>query len=253
VILVGVRRSTEKIARLDPGPDGATGTADDGGSVVVWNYPAQYAGSTFVGNERMNIPDDRRPIRNTVEGVFTRRQVGKWDLLGSVAATKVHNCNLPILTSPNDAYFDLEGTWNWQGKISGNYDFPWKLTLSGAYQAYNGFRSLRTAQFSRIPSQGTVTLRMETLEPKGAAKTLINLRIARPINFSQGRRLRLSLELLNVLNGACRGRSAISQELRTGRSAISISRELFEAALSKASDENDSEQRTMLMNRGAAS
>ena len=193
---------TDQITKIDPGPDGTAGTADDGSPVVVWNYPAQYAGSTFVGNERMNIPDDRRPIRNTVEGVLTRRQVGKWGLLGSVGATKVHNYNLPILTSPNDAYFDLEETWNWQGKVSGNYDFPWKLTLSGTYQAYNGIRSLRTAQFAGIPSQGTVTLRMEALEPKGAPKTLMNLRIARPINFSQGRRLRLSLELLNVLNGA---------------------------------------------------
>lgn len=193
---------TDQISRVDPGPDGVTGTADDGGTAVVWNYPAQYAAATFVGNERFNIPDDRRPIRNTVEGVLTRRQVGKWGLLGSVGATKVHNYNTPIATSPNSDYFNLEETWNWQGKVSGNYELPWKLGVSGTYQAYNGIRSQRTTQFAGIPSQGTVTLRMEALQPKGAPKTLMNLRIARPITFSQGRRLRLSLELLNALNGA---------------------------------------------------
>jgi outer membrane receptor protein involved in Fe transport len=194
---------TQAIPRVDPGPDGVTGTGDDGGEVIVWNYPSQYAGGTYVGNERMNIPDDRRPIRHTIEGVVTRRQVGKWGVLGSAGATRVRTYNAPIPTSPNSDYFNRELIWNWQAKVSGNYDFPWKLTLSGTYQAYNGIRSLRTAQFTGIPSQGTVTLRMDDLGSRnGAPKTLMNLRVARPVDLGAGRRLRLSVELLNALNAA---------------------------------------------------
>src|SRR5262249_22131736 len=76
------------LSRQDPGPDGVVGTADDGGMVNVWDYPAQYRGSTFVGNQRLNVPDDHRPIRQTIEGAVSRRSVGKWSLLGSVGATK---------------------------------------------------------------------------------------------------------------------------------------------------------------------
>jgi hypothetical protein len=41
---------TVQIVRPDPGIDGVTGTSDDGGNVTVWDYPAQYRGSAFVGN-----------------------------------------------------------------------------------------------------------------------------------------------------------------------------------------------------------
>jgi hypothetical protein len=77
------------------------------------------------------------------------------------------------------------------------------LNLSGTFQIYNGIQSQRTYLFRGLPSLGTVTIRREAYgATAGTERSLLNLRIAKDVWRAGSRRLRLSLEGLNVLNGA---------------------------------------------------
>ena len=49
---------TNIINRIDPGPDGVTGNADDGGPVTLYDYRTEYRGAAFVGNQPTNTRDD---------------------------------------------------------------------------------------------------------------------------------------------------------------------------------------------------
>jgi len=189
--------------RQDPGPDGTLGTTDDGGNIVLYDYPAAYRGSAFVSNMRVNGDAAHRPVFKTYEVVLTRRATGRWGLLGSASATKNHRYLTVVPSSPNDDYFNVDDTWDWQAKITGNYEFPLKVTLSGSFQAYSPVKGQRTNLFRNIPSLSTATIRMEPFgETQGSARTLLNLRFSRTFAVRTTGRLKVGFDLMNALNGA---------------------------------------------------
>ena len=189
------------ISRVDPGPDGVQGNTDDGGTVTVWDFDPAFRGSNFVGNLRVNRPSDRDPVRDTFELVLTKRATGKWGLLGSATLQKIDRNIAGVAQSPNDKFNDVDNTWDWNYKANGNYELPWRTSLSGSLQVYNGIRRQRTYLFRNIPNAGTVTLRMEPYGEKAApARTLLSLRVTRNTPLRNGHRLGVSLDVLNALN-----------------------------------------------------
>jgi hypothetical protein len=196
---------TTQIQRQDPGPDGVIGTADDGGFVTIYDYDPAYRGSAFVANQFQNRPAD---TFQTIEATLTRRTTDRWGVLASFAGIKNrrHLSAAPasaIIQNPNQDYFPLDTTWNWQGKITGSYQLPWALNLSGTYQIYNGVLGQRTYIFRNIPVSSTVTIPLEAFGARsGPVRDLLNLRVAKDVSLAAQRRLKLSLELLNALNSS---------------------------------------------------
>lgn len=194
---------TTEIPRQDPGPDGLLGTGDDGGLVTVYDYPTALRGSRFVANQRTNRSPDQDDSTQVVEVSVTRRTTGRWGMLGSFSAQKNHQWLSGIPASPNDDYFNLDTTWDWQGKFTGHYDLPWNVGLSGTYVIYSGVTGQRTVLFGGIPSASTVTLRVEPYGTQRApVRPLMNLRVAKDVSAVGAGRFRLSLEILNALNSA---------------------------------------------------
>jgi Carboxypeptidase regulatory-like domain len=189
------------IPRVDPGPDGLVGTADDGGMVTVYDYPAAYRGSNFVGNQRVTGPDDRDARLHTIEGVLNKRTTGRWGMLVALAASKNDRYLDGIAATPNQDYFPKDTTWEWQAKLTGSYEFPYKVNTSASFTAYSGVQGARTFTFTGIPSASTVALR---LEPYGAyagpVRELLNVKVARDFATGGNTRLRGSVEVLNALN-----------------------------------------------------
>ena len=189
------------LSRVDPGRDGVLGNADDGGTVSVFDYPAALRGSNFIGNQRVNAPDDRDPKLHTIEAVFTKRTTGRWGLLASVSGSKNDRYLDAVATTPNQDYFPKDTTWDWQVKLTGNYLLPYKINTSASYTMYNGLRGARTFIFSGIPSASTVTLRLEPYgASQGPVRDLLNLKIARDFAVRRNARIRTSVEILNALN-----------------------------------------------------
>jgi hypothetical protein len=202
---------------VDPGPDGITGTADDGGPIIIWGYPQQYAGAAFVQNQTVAYPNSSAPIFKVLDLIVAKRFAGKWGFNASMTAIRNHTSApsgtlagfgtyiAPIPASPNSDYFNYDRTWNWQAKSTIYYNLPWRFVTSSTFEAYNGLHGQRLVNFTGIgtPNIGTITI---PLEPFGAStgptRILWNMKVSREFRFKERFRLVPSVDLLNLLNRA---------------------------------------------------
>jgi hypothetical protein len=202
---------TVQIPRRDPGPDGNLGTADDGGNVILYDYPNQFAGGTFVGQEVLNSPGDRPDFYHTVEVSMNKRMSQRWDLGLTYSRTFNHRWigGNSIADNPNQDYFPLDQTQEWYFKGVGTYILPWNVYTSAYVQSVSGLMQQRTYVFravdpaggTRLPNSATITL---PLEPFGASQlptlTSVNWRASKRLSLNAKQRLELVVDLFNALN-----------------------------------------------------
>jgi hypothetical protein len=198
---------TVPITRRDPGPDGVLNTTDDGGNVTLYDYPASFAGSTFVGQEFLNAPTDRPDAYQTVEFSINKRMSHRWDANITYSRTFNHRWINAIADNPNQDYFPLDTTQEWYFKGVGSYQLPWGIYTSAYIQSVSGALQQRTYVFRsvdatpRFPSSATITL---PLEAYGASRlptlTSLNYRASKRFSLSRAMRLELVVDLFNALN-----------------------------------------------------
>ena len=81
------------LTRRDPGPDGVLNTADDAGTVTIYDYDAAFRGGAFVKNQLLN--SDRNDKYQTVEFTVTKRASNRWSAIGSFwAASTTRICQI---------------------------------------------------------------------------------------------------------------------------------------------------------------
>jgi hypothetical protein len=188
------------INRVDPGPDGVTGSSDDGPIVTLYDYNPAFRGATFVSRQFVNAPPGRGDSFHTIEIAANRRQSQRFSLMGSFSATKNHRWLTKIAQTPNDDFHPLDETWTWFGKLSATYLLPRDIQLATFYQAFSGAKNQRTYVFRNMPQSGTVTVR---LEPFGAQALpdlhAFSFRASK--NFVLGRyRLNVAADVYNLFN-----------------------------------------------------
>jgi hypothetical protein len=206
------------ITRRDPGPDGLLNTADDAGAVTFYDYDPAYRGARFVGNQFLNRPEGRDDAFHTMEFTVNKRVSRNWDMLGSFAATKNHRWLASSLSSssssadrqtPNDEFFPLDETWDWQFKATSTYTFRRGILASAFFQHLAGIPGQRTYIFRtvdpdggrQLTQSGTITLRREPFgERRSPAQNVLNLRASKRFSLTGGRRLELMADLFNALN-----------------------------------------------------
>jgi hypothetical protein len=194
------------IQRRDPGPDGTLNTGDDGGYVTIYDYNAAYRGSAFVGNQYQTTSDTNR--FHSIEGAMTRRVTSRWGLMGSFGGTRNHAWLVNLVSNPNELPYRLNQTWTWNAKISGVYQLPWDVQLSGLLTSQSGLKGQRTYQFRQTDPSGpplvqqqTVTLRMEEYGSQtGPAINVVNLRGLKRFALGASQRLEVEVNLYNLLN-----------------------------------------------------
>ena len=197
------------ITRRDPGPDGVLGTADDAGSVTLYDYTAAYRGAAFVNSQIVNGTNADR--YDSIEGTLTKRFSSRWTGQVSYFAVKNHRWIASVFNSPNDQFFPLDETWTWAGNVSGSYRLPGDVTISGFLQSKTGVLGQRTYIFRQadpdggpsIAQNGNTTIR---LEPYGSqrlsAQNILNLRGSKAFALGGGRQFEVDLDVFNVLNAA---------------------------------------------------
>ena len=189
--------------RVDPGPDGVTGNGDDGQPVTVSDYDPAYRGAAFVQNQFRNRESDRDDSYSTIETTLQKRSSRGWGGQLAFSATKFNEWRVGIVQSPNDLIFPVNDTWDWSWKTSANRELPWGIGLSGSWILSKGVIGQRTFIFRSLPQSSTLTL---PVEPFGLLESpnrgIVNIRGTRTWNLPRGMRLRGSLDVLNLLNGA---------------------------------------------------
>ena len=197
------------ITRGDPGPDGRLGTADDAGSVTLYDYAASYRGADFVSNKRVNATNTDR--FNSMEFTLTKRASDRWMGQISYFVVKNHRWLDGTFESPNDEFFPLDETWSWAGNVSASYRLPWDVSVSGFLQSRSGVKGQRTNTFRTadpaggpsIANAGNTTIR---LEPYGSqslsAFNILNFRANKDFRFAGNRRVSIDFDVFNLLNSA---------------------------------------------------
>lgn len=196
------------LVRRDPGPDGRLGTADDGGNVTIFDYDSAFRGAAFVGRQFLNS-EGKDDSYHTMELTLNKRLSQKWDMLTSVSATRNHRWINAIPESPNDEFFPLDETWNWQFKAIGSYRFPYDVRASAFFQHLSGNPAQRTYIFRSADPDGgaplrqlsTVTLRLEPLgSRRQPSLNVLHVRGSKIFTLGPGRQLVIDLDVFNVLN-----------------------------------------------------
>jgi len=205
--LVNVRRPYEvwnvPLTRIDPGPDGVVGGGDDGDLMTIYDYDPAYRGAAFVQNQFHNRTSERDNTYTTIETILQKRTSNGWGGQASFSTTKFHEWRVGIVQSPNDRLFPVNESRDWSVKANANRDLPWGLGVSGSWILSKGVRGQRTFVFRNLPQSSTLTLPVETFgELDSPNRGLVNLRATKAWRFSGAKRIRVALDVLNLLNGA---------------------------------------------------
>lgn len=191
------------ITRIDPGPDGTAGNADDQGPVTFYDFDPKYRGAAFEPTSPINRDSAHDDVYNGFELTLTKRQSRGWMALGSFQMVKNHIWRDLSATpsSPNDEVFPLDETWDWSGKIMGSYRAPYDVTVSSIYNFLAGISRQRTYTFRNVPNATSVTIPLEALgASRDPAQHVVNVRAMKPIRLSGAKKLALSFEIFNMFN-----------------------------------------------------
>jgi hypothetical protein len=195
--------------RLDPGPDGITGNADDGGMVTIYDYDPAFRGAAFVRNALVNSPND--DAIQTFEVAMTKRTSSRWSAQSSFWVVKNNTWIEQTFESPNSDYFPKDETWDWGGNVSGSVVLPADVRIAAFVTSKSGVKGVRTNVFRAPDPLGgtplrqlsTVTLRTEPYGSQRApAMTNVNLRGSKDFKLSRGHSVGFDVDVFNVLNAA---------------------------------------------------
>jgi hypothetical protein len=192
---------TVEIPVRDPGPDGSVGTTDDGEMITAYELNAE-ALSRPVLNLTKNLPLDQDHFTWEIAG--TRRQTGRWSLMGSFAYTRSHLAALSGGTgfTPNSLINTNDGDrllqTSWQAKINSSIDLPWAFRIVPMLRYQSGDQVART--FVRNLVSGAATIRAETFGAQRKPNiALIDIRSEKNVLIF-GRRLTGFFDVYNVFN-----------------------------------------------------
>ena len=179
----------------DPGRDGIAGNTDDGAAVQAFNLDPAYLGLP-VDQVLQNL-DRLNSDFYTWEVTSTRRQSGRWSLLGSFAQTfsrggaVAFGNNNTLLYTPNALVNTLDDGRNhfttWTAKVSGTFDVAWGVRLSPMLRHQSGTPFARTF-VARLNYNSSVAI---MAEPVGTERSdnisLFDLRAEKNFKLKVGR------------------------------------------------------------------
>jgi hypothetical protein len=192
----------------DPGPDGATGTADDGGTFQTFNLnPAALALPTV--NRTANVDGDSEFW--TWEASATRRMSGRWSMVAAFSYRWNYDFASGYLgntlrantmpSAPADLINTDGGRFNfttWALKLNGSYDGPWDLRFSPTYRYQSGHPFGRT--FAATLNYGSQRILAEPFDAQQQDPVnLLDLRVERSFTVF-GERVTGLIDVYNITN-----------------------------------------------------
>jgi hypothetical protein len=193
----------------DPGPDGRVGSADDGGTMQLFDLPAAFRGRT--ANVVANVPNSDSDY-TTWEITATKRHTGRWSLLATFAHTwshdqsnsffgqSVRNNTYPV--TPNDLINTTDGRQHftsWQGKLTATIEAPWAIKMTPLLRHQSGQSFGRTFSVS-LPVYGSVRVLAEPIDSQRQDNiTILDLRVEKVLRFG-GRSIAGLIDFYNLTN-----------------------------------------------------
>ena len=203
---------TVPVSISDPGPDGRTGTADDGSAIQGYDLRPELVGLAPVNIVR-NVPGADSHSW-TWDITASRRFTGRWSLVAGFAHTwnrdqasgyfgqTVRENTYPL--TPNDLINAGEdGRYEfriWSARVHGTYAGPWDVRVTPFLRHQSGQPFGRT--FSTALNYGN-NVRI-LAEPIGTRRmdhvTMLDLRVEKGVPLGRHRRLAGFVDVFNLLN-----------------------------------------------------
>jgi hypothetical protein len=208
-----------------PNGPGGTVASPKPASVTVYNIqPAFLSASNSVIDNQPFLDTNYKGVEFTASKRFSR----KWQMVagltignntggvnsstgtgqsGTISTTNGGDLNDPNFTQYGNGIVGSDSTVAF--RLSGSYEFPYKINLAGSVVSNSGYPFISTYTFTRaIAAQQGVALTRATqqvyLSNRGderlPAVTLIDLRISRSWAFGAGRRIAPQLDIYNLTN-----------------------------------------------------
>jgi len=206
-----------KVTNTDPGPDGVRGNADDPGTLFTYyEYPTSLNGRAFEQFARVNDANADQTYKSIDISVF-KRLSDHWQLLASYSGTMR---DVPITVSPtspagseflgnvesgplnpNGEINAHEHGWESSTKVSGVYQFPFQILVSGNLEERSGYFWARSVRFTGGRTIPNITV---NVEPIGARQlpdsTQLDLRVEKTFSLPKQQRFAVRANVFNTLN-----------------------------------------------------
>ena len=193
------------ITNRDPGPDGLVGTGDDPGTFITYyDYPAGLRGQRFGETMLINDPNADHTYK-TIELAGTKRLAQGWQLMASYTATKMDvpfgTGSPPLSFNPNAQIFSANETWEWEGRLSGSYAFPFQILGSANFEHRSGAPQARQVLLTGGQAIRSIVVNVEPIGSLRLPSTnLLDLRAARRFTLGGARSLEIRADVFNALN-----------------------------------------------------
>jgi len=145
--------------------------------------------------------------------------------MAAYTATKSHIPFNPRLAfNPNAEIFADNRTWEWTGKVSGAYAFPYEILASANFEHRSGAPQARQVLFTGGRQIRSIVLNVEPLGSIRLPSTnLLDVRAARRFRLGGARSLELRADVFNLLNI----NTPVVRVVRSGPSYLLPAQELF--------------------------
>ena len=170
---------------------------------TYYEYPLALAPRQFVQAMLINDPNIARRYKS-LEFAATRRFSGGSQFMASYAATKIDE---PIALAnsipfnPNAEINADKRIWESVGKVSGAYNFPGEMMVSGNYEYRSGAYWQRSVLFTGGVTIPSIALNVEPLSSRQLdAIQLVDLRFEKRFRFDSAHRLAVRVNLFNAMN-----------------------------------------------------
>ncbi|MFW6140317.1 MAG: TonB-dependent receptor [Acidobacteriota bacterium] len=197
-------RDYTPVTAQDPGPDGELGTADDGGTITVYNLDEAKIDvfEPFITN---------RPGYMTyysgVELVLRKRFTNKWQFMGSITyGTNKRKIPLESVDDPNNREMNHDTPTSVDSpliiKCSGSYELPFGIAFAGSLGYRTGYPTQRWFRYYGL-NQGRINVDAEKYG-SGRYPDLVNLdlRLSKSFKLRDWGSIEAMLDLFNVFNHA---------------------------------------------------
>jgi hypothetical protein len=181
-----------------------------GGTITLYNFTGACAtGLSCTSNQIINTPSSRPDTFNTFEIALEKRYSKRFNALLSYWGTKNHmwiQGTAGLAGSPNDDYFPVDNTYNWEARADVSYNLPWSIETNALLRTASGVHWAPTGNFTGL-NEGTVTVRLaQQGTHQGPVIPVLNLRVAKTFKLGERMTLAPEAQVFNLLNsGAATG------------------------------------------------
>jgi Carboxypeptidase regulatory-like domain len=208
---------------------------------TIYTYPSTSGNNT---NDVINNPSSRPDVFQTIEFGVTKQYSKKWTGFASFWATKDHrwiNGLAGIQGSPNDNFYPIDSTWNWEGLGNIAYNLPWGFQVLSFYRAQSGTPGERSVVASTgtyagttpvvngtttvnpgqtIPlSQGSTTFYVGPYgQYRGPVYGTWNVKAAKTFKIKERWNIEGNFQIFNILNS----NAAVTTNYQTGASTFGV-------------------------------